>query len=254
MQLWGYGFRMFLSGLLDAIFSRLDYLIIGKLFEASALGFFQRAKSLNIFIVRYASGSLMSVLFPVLSKIQKDTERYVALVIKILGIIIFVTFLLLGLLYCTSEELILLLFGDKWMQSVEYFKILALSGFAAPISGLLVNILSSRGNSKAFLRLEIYKKIVGSIGFVILYFYGIKIFLYSVILQAFINGVFLNMGFVSREIPLSFWKMFRPLLIQIWYYPYCCHIGASTDYIHKMHDALHAFYKGFHVCCIICWY
>ncbi len=43
-QLWGFGFRMFLAGLLDAVFSRLDFLIIGKIFSASTLGYFQRAK------------------------------------------------------------------------------------------------------------------------------------------------------------------------------------------------------------------
>ena len=52
MQLWGYGFRMFLSGLLDAIFTRLDFLIIGKMFLPQTLGFFERAKSLNLMVVQ----------------------------------------------------------------------------------------------------------------------------------------------------------------------------------------------------------
>ncbi len=215
MQLWGYGFRMFLSGLLNAIFTRLDYMIIGKLFEATALGFFQRAKSLNLFIISYSSQSLMSVLFPVLSKVQNDLSRFQNIVIKALGIISFVTFLLLGGLYLVSEELIVLLFGIKWLQSVYYFKILALSGFAYPISALLVNVLSSRGNSKAFLRLEIYKKLVFSVSITVLYFYGIDAFLYALVIQAFFNAIFLNIKSASREINLSFFKLFKPILIQM---------------------------------------
>jgi len=206
-QLWGYGFRMFLSGLLESIYTRLDYLIIGKLFEASALGFFLRAKSLNLFVINYSSKSLMSVLFPVLSKVQKDLQA--------LGIISFATFLLLGGLYLISEELIVLLFGIKWMQSVYYFKILALSGFSYPIGAVLVNVLSSRGNSKDFLRLEIYKKLVSSVSIIVLYFYGIDAFLYALVAQAFFNAIFLNISYASREIELSFFKLFKPVMIQM---------------------------------------
>jgi len=159
-QLWGFGFRMFLSGMLNAIFTRLDFIIIGKLFLPETLGFFQMAKSLNLMVVQYTSGSLTAVLFPVLSKVQNDLPRFQNIIIKSLGVISFVVFLLLGALYLISEELIVLLFTEKWLPSVEIFKILVLSGFSYPISALLVNILSSRGNSKAFLRLEIYKKLI----------------------------------------------------------------------------------------------
>jgi len=156
-QLWPFGFRMFISSLLDAVFKWLDILIIGKLFTPATLGFFERAKSLDQFIVAYSSGSLMSVLFPILSKMQNDLPRFQNIVTKILGILSFIVFMLLGVIYLISEELIIILFTEKWLPSVKYFKILVLSGFAYPISALLVNVLSSRGNSKAYLRLEIYK-------------------------------------------------------------------------------------------------
>ena len=71
MQLWAFGFRMFLSGLLDMIFKRLDIIIIGKLFSPATLGYFNQAKSLDGMVISYSSGSLMSVLFPVLSKVKK---------------------------------------------------------------------------------------------------------------------------------------------------------------------------------------
>jgi len=212
-QLWVYGFRMFLSGFLEAIFSRLDALIIGKLFDAATLGLFQRAKSLNEFVIKYSSGSLMSVLFPVLSKIQRDLPKFQNIVLKSYGIIAFVTFLLLGLLYVLSQELIVLLYGERWLLSVEYFKILALSGFAYPLSALLVNVLSSRGNSKAFLRLEIYKKIIFSINFPIGFMWGIEGFLYGLAVASAV-AVYVNICFVSWEIRLEKSLFVMPVMIQ----------------------------------------
>lgn len=212
-QLWGFGFRMFLSGILEALFTRLDYILIGKLFSPAILGFFQQAMSLNSIVIQYSSGSLMAVLFPVLSKIQKDLVRFQNVIKKAFAIICFVVFLILGGLYVTADEFIILIFGVKWEASVYYFKILALSGFAYPISALLVNILSSRGNSKAFLRLEIYKKILIIGNFFVLYFYGLDPFLYGLIVTSVI-GVALNIFAASKEINLSFRSFAYPILIQ----------------------------------------
>lgn len=212
-QLWGFGFRMFLSGLLEAVFSRLDYMIIGKLFTPATLGFFQRAKSLDQMIISYASSSLMSILFPVLSKIKNDLPRFQTVILKSLGVISFVTFLLLGGLYVTADELILMLFGSKWETSIYYFKILALSGFAYPISALLVNILSSRGNSKAFLHLEIYKKIIFGLNLSVGFVWGIEGYLYGLVIASII-AVYLNIHFASEEIHLHFSQFTYPILMQ----------------------------------------
>lgn len=213
-QLWGFGFRMFVSALIASTFERLDFLIIGKLFLPATLGFFQRAKSLNTMVVQYSSGSLMAVLFPVLSKVQKDLPRFQNIVMKGLGVISFVVFLLLGALYLISEELIVLLFSDKWLPSVDFFKILVLSGFSYPMSALLVNILASRGKSKAFLRLEIYKKIIVAMNFVVLYFWGINSYLYGMIVVSTFT-ISLNILFASREIALPFYLFVKPILTQM---------------------------------------
>lgn len=212
-QLWSYGLNMFLAEMLDTIFEKADYLIIGKLFPAATLGFFHQAKQLNQFVIEYSAGSLMSVLFPVLSKIQNDLAKFQRVVIKSAGIISFVTFLLLGGLYLVADELIVLLLGDKWLPSIFYFKILLLSGFAYPISALMVNVLSSRGKSKDFLRLEIYKKIIQTANLYILFAFGIHAFLYSLIVSS-ILGTSLNIRFATHEINLPFLSIVRPIIVQ----------------------------------------
>jgi len=212
-QLWKYGFNMFLAGMIDTIYEKIDYMIIGKLFAPAVLGFFHQAKQLNMFVVSYSSGSLMSVLFPVLSKIQKDTDYFQKVFIKTLGIICFVTFLLLGELYLISEELIVGLFGEKWEESVIYFKILALSGFAYPISALMVNVISSRGKSGKFLKLEIYKKVIQSANLYLLFIYGVEAFLYGLIVVS-VLGTLLNIKFAVDEIGLKFWRVVQPIIIQ----------------------------------------
>jgi len=212
-QLWSYGMNMFLAEVLDTIYEKADYLIIGKLFTPVTLGFFHQAKQLNNFVIEYSAGSLMSVLFPVLSKIQNDLVKFQRVVLKSTGIISFVTFLLLGGLYLVADEVIILLLSEKWTPSVFYFKIILLSGFAYPISALMVNVLSSRGKSKDFLRLEIYKKIIQTGNFYILYAFGIQVFLYSLVVSSLL-GTALNIRFATREIDIPFLSIVRPLMVQ----------------------------------------
>lgn len=214
MQLWGFGFRMFFSALIASVYERLDFLIIGKLFVPATLGYFQRAKSLNNLAVQFSSASLMAVLFPVLSKVQNDLIRLQNITIKVLNIIVFVVFYILGNLYLTAQEIITILFSERWLESVGFFKILVLSGFAYPISALLVSIISSRGNSKAFLRLEIYKKTLASINLFSLYAYGINYYLYGLIITSSFSLI-LNAIFAAREIKVSARLLINPVFLQL---------------------------------------
>lgn len=213
-QLWVFGFRMFLSGLLDAIFTRIDFLIIGKVFSAATLGYFQRAKQFNSLVLQYSSGSLMAVMFPLLSQVQNDLPRFRTIILKSLNILCLVVFLLLGGLYLTAEELIVFLFSDKWIPSVKYMEILILSGFGYPISALLVNVLSSRGNSKAFLKLEIIKKALHTLNFVNAYFYGIEVYLYGLVLVSF-AAISLNILFAKIELNMSAFLFVKPIITQM---------------------------------------
>ena len=213
-QLWSFGFRLFLSRLLESIFSRIDYLIIGKLFSADTLGFFQMAKQFNLLVIQYTSGSLMSVMFPVLSQIQNDLPRFQNVVAKTFHLLCFIVFFLLGGLYLVSEELIVFLYSEKWLPSVKYMQLLLLSAFAYPLSALLVNIFSSRGNSKLLLKLEIIKKFIHSLNLFNAIYFGIEFYLYGLIFVSLLNFM-LNVHFAAKEIDLSANGFYLPFFYQL---------------------------------------
>ena len=156
----------------------------------------------------------MSVLFPVLSKVQNDLPRFQNIIIKSLGALCFVVFMIVGVMFLISEELIIILFSEKWSLSSEYFKILIISGFGFPISALLVNILSSRGNSKAFLLLEICKKIIFGVNLSLVFIWGIEGYLYGLIIAS-VLAVLLNIRFASIEIEIEIIVLIKPIITQM---------------------------------------
>ena len=213
-DLWSFGFRMFISGIINIIFVNLDSIIIGKLFSPVILGFYYRARSLNNYIVQYSSASLLSVLLPALSKVQDDLIRFKSIVYKSYHLIALIAFFLTGLFFVIGADFIILLFGVKWEPTVPYFQIIIITGFAYPLSSLLVTILSASGNSKAFLKLEIIKKTFFGTSLVLGFIWGVTGFLICNAVAVFIN-VYFNIIFAGKQLKTGqgwFIKMTLPYL------------------------------------------
>ena len=214
---------MFLSGLLDGIYTRIDIFLIAKVFSPASLGLYTRAQSLDGMIRNLSSGSLLNVLFPTFAKISDDREQLKQMYYQYFQLISFLFCLLAGFFYLSADKLFLLLFGSQWHLSAVYFKILVLAGFAYPLSSLSLSIIEARGNSKNFFKVEIIKKILFLPTYFIAYFYGIIPFLISFVLAMFI-ATFINVRFLKFELDIKVWQTvkylstyFFPTLVTITY-------------------------------------
>jgi len=207
-ELWGFGFRMFLSGLLDSIFKNADSLIIGRLFSPATLGFYFRARSLNQNITQYSSHSIINILFPTLSKVQDDLERFKRMVFKGYHLINLLAFFLTGLFFVIGSDLILFLFGDKWQASIPLFKLIILTAYAHPLSAMLVNILMASGNSKKFLEVEVIKKTIFGLALGFGFLWGIEGYLFANII-AYILAVWVNIYFAVKQLETGQWYIIK---------------------------------------------
>jgi O-antigen/teichoic acid export membrane protein len=211
-RLWNYGYKLFLSGVINNIYERIDVLIIGKIFSIVSLGYYERAKSFNQLIVNFSSQSLTAVLFPVFSTIQDNLEKVRTTVAKALNSLSFIVFGMMGVLYLTAADLIFLLFGEKWLPSIAFFKILIFYAYCYPVSAVLVNVISGMGNSTAFLKLEILKKIFLTFALTIGFLFGIKGYLVALAIVGFI-GIYLNIWFVQKQIDYSVRKQYKDIFM-----------------------------------------
>lgn len=204
-ELWSFGGYILVARIFNTITEQLDKLIIGKMFSPATLGYFYRAQSLNQFVNKYTSGTLMSVLFPTLSSIQNDTKRFLNIIDKSLEVLSLVVFLLVGLLYVSAEGIIVLLFSDKWLPSVPIFKVLMLAGFVYPLSSLFVNIIVSKGNSKKNLKLGLIKQSLLILNLIIGFSFGLMEYLYGYVF-VLVLAFLVNIKFAANELEIkSFW-------------------------------------------------
>jgi teichuronic acid exporter len=209
-ELWSFGYKYSLSIFIDSIFLRLDTIVIGKLFNAATLGLFYKAQSLNKLVIQYAFSSFSSVLFPSLSKLANDKEKLRAVLVRILHLVCFTTFLFSGLMFVNAESVIVLLLTEKWIGSVPIFQILALFSFIYTIPTILNSPILSIGESGAILKVELYKKSVYLLAIPIAIYYGLYAYILATIVAAMI-GILLNLGLVQKFFGyrvLEFFKLF----------------------------------------------
>ncbi len=200
--LWSYGSKLFASGLLDNIYSKLDTFIIGRIFTPSILGFYARAQSMDGVVRQFSANSIVGALFPYIAKHQDDKAYLGVLFRKYLHIIMFVSVGISGVLFLIAKDLFTLMFTGRWIYSAELFRIISIAGFAWPVSSLMCSIISGVGNSEAFFKLEVIKKILILPVYLFGFLLGLKGFLYCMLAVVCVS-VILNAVYTAREIEVG---------------------------------------------------
>ena len=89
--MWGFGWKLMVSGLLYNIWNQIYQLIVGKFYSPEALGQYTRSKDYaSIFSSNFTS-IIQRVSFPVLAEIQDDKERLAECYRQLISLTMFVT-------------------------------------------------------------------------------------------------------------------------------------------------------------------
>jgi O-antigen/teichoic acid export membrane protein len=209
-DMFGFGSRMLFSGLLNRIFDNIYLLVIGKLFSATDLGFFTRAKSLQALPSETLSGMVGRVTFPVFSSIQNDPARMKRGLKKALTVLVLVNFPMMIGLAVIARPLVLVMLTEKWAPSIPYVQLLCVAGLLFPLHVMNLNVLQALGRSDLFLRLEIIKKVLIAINIAVTWRWGISAMIYGMIVNSII-GFYLNSYYAGIMISYPIWEQLRDL-------------------------------------------
>jgi O-antigen/teichoic acid export membrane protein len=210
-EMFPYGSRLALASFLHQGFQSVYVLVIGKVFSAADLGYFQRARSLQRLPVENIQGILGRVTFPLFSKIQDDPPRMKRGMRKALLLSTLMVFPGMALLAVISEPLIVTLIGEKWLPAACYLKWLCLPGAMISLHAMNVNILLSIGKSDLILRLEVLKKSLIVINILVTYRYGIQEMIYGMVVTSII-GLWINTFYTKKFIDYSLYQQLKDLI------------------------------------------
>lgn len=94
-------------------------MILGRMLNMEAVGLFNRAVSLTLFINRVLSSALSPVLLPWLSQLKRDKQHPRIAYRKVVELTTGITWPIFAAIAAFSDEVILVLFGQQWWKSAE---------------------------------------------------------------------------------------------------------------------------------------
>ncbi len=209
-ELFGFGSKLLISGLIDTIYNNIYYLIIGKFYSAAQLGQYTRAEQFSSIFSTNLTNVVQRVSYPVLCSIQDDDERLKLAYQRVIKATMLVTFACMLGLAAIAKPLILLLIGVKWMPAVPYLQIICFAGMLQPLHAINLNMLMVKGRSDLFLRLEIIKKSIAVIPIYLGIFYGIEFMLWGSVFLSF-AGYLVNSYYSARLINYSTWAQIKDI-------------------------------------------
>lgn len=156
-----FGWKLLVSGLLDTGFTNLRSAVIGKKFSDDALAFYTRGKQFPELAMNAINGSISSVILPVLSEQQDETERMKQTMRRSIMLSSFIVVPMMAGLAAVAEPMIRLLLTDKWLPCVPFLQLCCIDYALYPIHTNNLSAINAKGRSDVFLKLEIIKKSYG---------------------------------------------------------------------------------------------
>ena len=168
--LFAFGWKLLVSSLIDTLYQDLRSLVIGKKYDSSTLGYYNRGKQFPQFMVNAINGAVQSVMLPAMSAKQDDKAQVKAMMRNSITMSAYVIFPMMAGLAGVATPLVQLLLTDKWLPCVPFLQIYCFSFAFYPVHSCNLQAINAVGRSDVFLKLEIIKKSYGLIALIIAVF------------------------------------------------------------------------------------
>ena len=210
-ELFSFGGYIFLTHLTSRFTNRIAGLIIGRVYNPSTLGYYSKASGTE----RLASSTIAQIMnqvtYPLYAEVQDDKIVMQNMIKRLTMTISYITFPLMFILLLCAKPIFILLYSDRWLQSVPYFQVLCLAGLAYCLQSANLQTIAAIGKSKVMFWWSLVKQIV-VIGLMI---GGLALFGMWGLLAGRVIGsyfvLFVNMSLVSKHIGYKLYQQIKDI-------------------------------------------
>ena len=142
-------------------FSRnADNLLVGKFLGSVSLGYYQMGYTLMTYPLQNFASVVAQVVYPALSKMQDDRERFCAAYLRTCRLIGLLTFPLMLGLAVTAQPFVRVVLGAKWMPVAGLLLVFAPFGAAQSISTTVGLIYNTQGRPDVLFRWSMFASVM----------------------------------------------------------------------------------------------
>ncbi|MBF9252535.1 lipopolysaccharide biosynthesis protein [Pontibacter sp. 172403-2] len=244
-----FGFGVYTTGtnFINTLVSNIDYLLIGKLLSAAALGAYTLAFVFTDTFRDQFTYLINKVMYPIYGQKQDDLislRSYYLKVVKYNSIAIYPMMVFLIVL---GEPFIMYIYGAKWVDSILPLRILALSVMIHLLANSHLTLIRGLGHAKLGMRVQLIKSVLyvptitlgiyqfGIVGAAWAYVFNkvLEVFIAQYFLKRLVNVSFVDL-FTSMKAPLTATAvslLITSLLYDIGLHYILCAIVLSLSYV-----------------------
>ena len=200
LELFKFGKWVMASSILVFLINQGDDIFVGKFIGVTALGLYQMAFKISNIPTTEITHVISQVTFPAYSKLQADLPKLKEAFLKVLQLTAFFSFLIAGLIFILSTDLIKIFLGEKWLSIVPSIKVLVFAGLwrsIAATSGFLFYAVSKP-------KIDMQWQIIRFLILIVLIYPFAKIFgILGVSIVVFLSIFVSNIGFSFNAIKIT---------------------------------------------------
>ena len=211
-ELFGFGFYMFLTNLLNNFSVKIQGLLIGRLYSPATMGYYSKAHSTESLASSSISSIMTQVTYPLYAEAQNNLKLLANMIRRLTMTISYVTFPLLFILLLLAKPIFILLYSERWLASIPYFQVLCIAGMGVSLTAVNTQAIAAIGKSKLMFVWTVIKRSIGISALVGgLLLFGMKGLLVGVVFSNWFSYL-VNICLVSKHIGYHFGKQIRDLI------------------------------------------
>lgn len=210
-ELFRFGSKMMVSGLLGIVTNNIVYVLLGKYFHVSDVGYYNRAELFKNLPSQNVESIISTVAYPMLAKLQDDKEAFKDFFRKVFLMTFYIISILMCGLFAVSDTLIIIALGEDWTTSAQYLMYLCPIGLLYPLWTLNLNIFNIYGKADIYLRLQTIMQILTVVSVFSGIFFSVRIMIFFLIISSLLSyGIF---GYNSGKLTgYTLWNQLREIL------------------------------------------
>lgn len=211
-ELFGFGFYMFLTHITNTFATQLQGLLIGKMYNPTTMGYYSKAHTTESLASHSVSSVMTQVTYPLYASVQDNKQLMINMLRRLIMTLSYISFPIMFILIMLAEPIFILLYSDRWTQSVPYFQALCLAGLPNCLQAANLQTIAAIGKSKLMFQWTIIKRVVGITAIVVgMMLFGMKGLLGGMLINSWF-AYFVHVGLVSKSIGYKWTEQFKDLM------------------------------------------
>ncbi len=210
-KMFGFSSKLLVTNLFTQLNAHAFGVLLGRFYGDFQAGIYSNARKWDDMCINTVNGMVTGVAQPVLTQVREERERYCHVFRKMLRFVCFVSFPIMLGIGLVAKELLVVVAGEKWVDSALLLSMLSVYGAFFPITTLYSNLTISQGRSNINLWCTVAICLIIWAGLIALHGQGIYVMV-CFFVAINVLWLFVWQTFAHRLVGLRLWHVLGDVL------------------------------------------